>query len=71
MAKLLDIFACKECDRAIFLNLEDRAADHFVCPHCQHDQSRAEAMESFEAEQASQKEDTKEPNEPPPNYPDV
>ena len=71
MAKLLDIFACKECDRAIFLNLEDRAADHFVCPHCQHDQSREEAMQSYEAELATQKDEAPASVEDPPNYPDV
>ncbi len=71
MAKLLDIFACKECDRAIFLNLEDRAADHFVCPHCQHDQSREEAMQSYEAELAAQKDEAPASAEAPPNYPDV
>ncbi len=71
MAKLLDIFACKECDRAIFLNLEDRAADHFVCPHCQHDQSREEAMQSYEAELAAQKDEAPASVEDPPNYPDV
>ena len=71
MAKLLDIFACKECDRAIFLNLEDRAADHFVCPHCQHDQSRKEAMQSYEAELAAQKDEATASVEDPPNYPDV
>ena len=71
MAKLLDIFACKECDRAIFLNLEDRASDHFVCPHCQHDQSREEAMESYEAELAAQKDEAPASVEDPPNYPDV
>ena len=71
MAKLLDIFACKECDRAIFLNLEDRAADHFVCPHCQHDQSREEAMKSYEAELATQKDEAPAFVEAPPNYPDV
>ena len=71
MAKLLDIFACKECDRAIFLNLEDRATDHFVCPHCQHDQSREEAMQSYEAELAAQKDEAPASIEDPPNYPDV
>ena len=71
MAKLLDIFACKECERAIFLNLEDRTADHFVCPHCQHDQSREEAMKSYEAELALQQEDSNSSNEDPHNYPDV
>ena len=71
MAKLLDIFACKECDRAILLNLEDRAADHFVCPHCQHDQSREEAMQSYEAELAAQKDEAPASVEDPPNYPDV
>ena len=71
MAKLLDIFACKECERAIFLNLEDRTADHFVCPHCQHDQSREEAMKSYEAELALQQEDSNPSNEDPHNYPDV
>ena len=71
MAKLLDIFACKECDRAIFLNLEDRAADHFVCPHCQHDQSREEAMQSYEAELAAQKDEAPASVEDPPNYTDV
>ena len=71
MAKLLDIFACKECDRAILLNLEDRAEDHFVCPHCQHDQSREEAMQSYEAELAAQKDEAPASVEDPPNYPDV
>ena len=71
MAKLLDIFACKECDRAIFLNLEDRAADRFVCPHCQHEQSREEAMQSYEAELAAQKNEAPASVEDPPKYPDV
>ena len=71
MAKLLDIFACKECERAIFLNLEDRAADRFVCPHCQHDQSREEAMKSYEAEQVVENDEAPVFVEDDPNFPDV
>ena len=71
MAKLLDIFACKECERAILLNLEDRVEDRFVCPHCQHVQSREEAMQSYEAEQAAHQETTVETDKEEPFYSDV
>ena len=70
MAKLLDIFACKEYDRAILLNLEDRAEDH-LSTHIAARSEREEAMQSYEAEMAAQKDEAPASVEDPPNYPDV
>ena len=44
MAEFPDIFACVSCEKALFVDEEDRASAKYACPFCHHEHTPEEAL---------------------------